>query len=304
MDDLIFLAHRLPFPPDKGDKIRSWRMLSHLAERFRVHLGAFVDDKRDAAHVGELRRICASLYCPPLNPVLVRLKSAAALFTGQSLTERYFHDRRMARWVAATMVRARPRFAFVYCSAMAPYLMPYRFTGGIVDSTDAAGTPATLTGGTYTVGTDGRGTAAVVTSGSGVLAGRGALAGTAAIVTSASGTLSGAAPDPAEAGRTTLGAMVEKAAEAPVKTRAKDGKDAKVANAGGRKPASKAQIPAAPGTVKGVRNLLMVAAAAVVIALLLALLKIGMPEVGGRQADGGGDDGPRAPVEVLGPDEV
>ena len=116
--------------------------------------------------------------------------------------------------------------------------------------------------------------------------------------------LSGAAPDPAEAGRTTLGAMVEKAAEAPVKTRAKDGKDAKVANAGGRKPASKAQIPAAPGTVKGVRNLLMVAAAAVVIALLLALLKIGMPEVGGRQADGGGDDGPRAPVEVLGPDEV
>ena len=38
--------------------------------------------------------------------------------------------------------------------------------------------------------------------------------------------------------------------------------------------------------------------------LLLALLKIGMPEVGGRQADGGGDDGPRAPVEVLGPDEV
>ncbi len=110
MDDLIFLAHRLPFPPDKGDKIRSWRMLSHLAERFRVHLGAFVDDKRDAAHVGELRRICASLYCPPLNPVLARLKSAAALFTGQSLTERYFHDRRMARWVAATMVRARPSF--------------------------------------------------------------------------------------------------------------------------------------------------------------------------------------------------
>ena len=137
MDDLIFLAHRLPFPPDKGDKIRSWRMLSHLAERFRVHLGAFIDDRRDAAHVGELRRICASLFCPGIDPVLARLKSAAALVTGQSLTERYFHDRRMARWVAATMARVRPRFAFVYCSAMAPYLMPYRFTGGIVDMVDA-----------------------------------------------------------------------------------------------------------------------------------------------------------------------
>ena len=136
MDDLIFLAHRLPFPPNKGDKIRSWRMLSHLAERFRVHLGAFIDDKRDAAHVGELGRICASLFCPRIDPVLARLKSAAALATGQSLTERYFRDRRMTRWVAETMLRVRPRFAFVYCSAMAPYLMPYRFERSVIDMVD------------------------------------------------------------------------------------------------------------------------------------------------------------------------
>jgi sugar transferase (PEP-CTERM/EpsH1 system associated) len=136
MDDLIFLAHRLPFPPDKGDKIRSWRMLSHLAERFRVHLGAFIDDRRDAAHLGELQRICASLYCPSIDPALARLKSVVALATGQSLTERYFRDRRMTRWVAATMTRARPRFAFVYCSAMAPYLMPYRFERSVIDMVD------------------------------------------------------------------------------------------------------------------------------------------------------------------------
>jgi sugar transferase (PEP-CTERM/EpsH1 system associated) len=137
MDDLIFLAHRLPFPPDKGDKIRSWRMLSHLAERFRVHLGAFIDDKRDEAHLDELRRVCASLYCPEIDPIRARLKSTAALATGQSLTERYYQDRRMTRWVAETMARVRPDNAFVFCSAMAPYLMPYRFGRSVIDMVDA-----------------------------------------------------------------------------------------------------------------------------------------------------------------------
>ena len=44
MPDALFLAHRLPFPPDKGDKIRSFHLLRHLARGWRVHLGCFVDD--------------------------------------------------------------------------------------------------------------------------------------------------------------------------------------------------------------------------------------------------------------------
>jgi polysaccharide biosynthesis protein PslH len=49
MADLLFLAHRLPYPPDRGDKIRSFNILRHLSERHRVHLAAFADDERDEA---------------------------------------------------------------------------------------------------------------------------------------------------------------------------------------------------------------------------------------------------------------
>jgi len=38
MDSLIFLAHRLPYPPNKGDKVRSYHFLKHLAERYRLFL--------------------------------------------------------------------------------------------------------------------------------------------------------------------------------------------------------------------------------------------------------------------------
>ena len=49
--EILFLAHRIPFPPDKGDKIRSYRWLKALAARHSVHLGCFIDDRQDRAHL-------------------------------------------------------------------------------------------------------------------------------------------------------------------------------------------------------------------------------------------------------------
>jgi len=48
--DVLFLAHRVPYPPDRGDKIRSFHLLKHLARHARVHLVAFADDARDLDH--------------------------------------------------------------------------------------------------------------------------------------------------------------------------------------------------------------------------------------------------------------
>jgi hypothetical protein len=44
MEPLLFLAHRIPDPPNKGDKIRSYHLLRFLATRYRVYLGTFVLD--------------------------------------------------------------------------------------------------------------------------------------------------------------------------------------------------------------------------------------------------------------------
>ena len=55
MSETLFLAHRIPFPPDRGDKIRSWHLLRHLAALGRVHLACFADDEADAAHLPALR---------------------------------------------------------------------------------------------------------------------------------------------------------------------------------------------------------------------------------------------------------
>ena len=124
MRDLLFLAHRIPYPPDKGEKIRAWHMFLHLAQRFRMHLGCFVDDPDDAGRVDELRPLCADLVCIPINRRLQRLKALARARPGQPLTLGYFHDARLQRWVDATLAHHAIRHIFVYSSAMAHYVMP------------------------------------------------------------------------------------------------------------------------------------------------------------------------------------
>jgi sugar transferase (PEP-CTERM/EpsH1 system associated) len=136
MADLLFLAHRLPYPPEKGDRIRSWHILRHLAERHRVHLGCFYDDRADARHVAALEKICTSVMCLPIHPLLRRVKSLAALRSGEALSVAYFRDPRLMRWIAETFARWRPSRAFVFSSSMAPYLDGYRFASRVIDMID------------------------------------------------------------------------------------------------------------------------------------------------------------------------
>ena len=50
MNDILFLCQRIPYPPDKGDKIRSYRVLEHLQTKGHVHLGFLIDNKADWQH--------------------------------------------------------------------------------------------------------------------------------------------------------------------------------------------------------------------------------------------------------------
>ena len=123
MRDLLFLSHRLPYPPNKGDKIRSWHMLRHLATRYRVHLGCFIDDDFDRRYIDTVAAHCASLRVIRLDKRVALMRGAINLLCGGSLSIGYFHNRQLQSWVDEVVTRHRPAVAFAYCSAMAPYVM-------------------------------------------------------------------------------------------------------------------------------------------------------------------------------------
>ncbi|MFL6706903.1 MAG: TIGR03087 family PEP-CTERM/XrtA system glycosyltransferase [Massilia sp.] len=136
MQDLLLLIHRIPYPPNKGDKIRSWHLLKHLAAQYRVHLATFVDDADDWQHVPTVQALCASSHFAPLNPKLARIKSLGALLSNRSLSLDYYRDSAVTRWTADAVARHDIKRIVVFSSAMAQYAEPYGDARRVVDFCD------------------------------------------------------------------------------------------------------------------------------------------------------------------------
>ena len=122
MADILYLAHRMPYPPDKGDKITTFNFLRHLASRHQVFLGAFVDDEDDWQHVEKLKSYCAEVKLIGIQPLRQRLLSARALLSGASISETYHRSGALQAWVNETVAHRGIHTGLAYCSAMAPYL--------------------------------------------------------------------------------------------------------------------------------------------------------------------------------------
>jgi sugar transferase (PEP-CTERM/EpsH1 system associated) len=134
--DLLFLSHRIPYPPDKGDKIRAWNVLRHLARTHRIHLGCFIDDPADRQHLAVLAAHCADFNCLPLEPRTQRLKAVLRTRPGQPLSLGYFRDRRLQRWVDAKLGDGAIDSVYVFSSAMAGYVMHAKAMRRVLDMVD------------------------------------------------------------------------------------------------------------------------------------------------------------------------
>lgn len=136
MQELLFLAHRIPFPPNKGDKIRSYHLLKHLAENFRVYLGTMIDDEHDWKYVDTLRALCVDTYFAKLDPWKAKISSLRGFTNGLPLTLPYYQDRGLQSWVEALCAEKNISNVFVFSSAMAQYVAPWTHACRVIDFCD------------------------------------------------------------------------------------------------------------------------------------------------------------------------
>lgn len=130
MGDVLFLAHRVPFPPDRGDKIRSFHLLRHIAARRRVHLIAFVDDAGDRGHEAALGRWTAS--CTVIERDKGRATAAVeAVLTGAPVSLTTFAAKAVGHAVEEILATRDIETIFVFSGQMAQYVPP-NFPGRLV----------------------------------------------------------------------------------------------------------------------------------------------------------------------------
>lgn len=120
----LFLVHRIPYPPNKGDKIRSYHLLVHLARRGEVDLVTHVDDPRDLRHRQLLADICRRVEVFPLSPFVGRGRALLALIGGHPLSVAYMTRSAARRRVRELLATERYDLVVGFSSQVAAYLPP------------------------------------------------------------------------------------------------------------------------------------------------------------------------------------
>jgi polysaccharide biosynthesis protein PslH len=132
--DVLYLCHRVPYPPDKGDKIRAFHQIQELARRHRVHLLTLADGP--VPDLSVLHELCQRVEVFPVHRTAAFLRSALGFFSPQPLTLSFFHSPELRARVEELAASERFDAVVVYSSSMAQYAEPFAGVPSVLDLVD------------------------------------------------------------------------------------------------------------------------------------------------------------------------
>jgi polysaccharide biosynthesis protein PslH len=133
---ILFLSHRLPFPPNDGARVRAFHIIRHLSRRHEVTVAALARSEDEVAAAGQLSGHCREVITESVIASATLVRVAKSLLTAEPASMAYFFSPRLARRIEALMARQRFDLVFVYCSSVAPYVARFRGPPKILDFVD------------------------------------------------------------------------------------------------------------------------------------------------------------------------
>lgn len=128
--NLLFISHRLPYPPNKGDKIRSFNILKYLSKDFDIHLACIIDDENDVEKVNGLKPYVKELCFDLIHPALKKLRSATEIFRKKPISSGYFYSKRLQVFIDKWMDEVKINNVFCFSSPTAEYIFRSRHYKG------------------------------------------------------------------------------------------------------------------------------------------------------------------------------
>lgn len=123
---VLFIAHRIPYPPNKGDKIRSYHMLRHLAEQNQVAVACMIDDLEDVQYIEALKAIADPVFYAVRSTLGMKIKAVEALVSGKPFTRTCFYAHDLQRAIDAYLDSNSVRAIICFCSSAAEYVFRSR----------------------------------------------------------------------------------------------------------------------------------------------------------------------------------
>jgi sugar transferase (PEP-CTERM/EpsH1 system associated) len=121
---ILFLASRMPYPPEGGDRFRVFHFLRTLAQSgHEVHLLTFDNRARVRDEIEPLTRLTARTEIVRLPAALSSLRAVRALAGTKPLQLAYYDSRRMAARAREAIDRVLPDVVYTHLFRMAPYAL-------------------------------------------------------------------------------------------------------------------------------------------------------------------------------------
>jgi sugar transferase (PEP-CTERM/EpsH1 system associated) len=118
---ILLLTHRLPYPPNRGDRIRSFHLLKFLAGHGDVSLACPTEEPIDDSARQMLAKICSQIEIAPISLIGRSSRAAGSLAAGRSATEGYFWNRQLANTISRWARTDKFDIVVCYCSGMYRY---------------------------------------------------------------------------------------------------------------------------------------------------------------------------------------
>lgn len=120
---LLFLTHRLPYAPNRGDRIRSYHLLRLLSAHHDVHVVSLVHDDEEASHVKDMSALAARVSIAPVPRLRTLARAPFALPGSTPLTHVLLDSPAMSSLLADSMTTFQPELVIAYCSGMARFAL-------------------------------------------------------------------------------------------------------------------------------------------------------------------------------------
>ena len=120
---LLVILPRVPFPVEKGDKLRAYHQLRCLSASHEIHLITLNDAQLDPDAEFELKKYCKSVHILKLQPMGLLFNLVWAFFTGRPLQIGYFHRFSVKRKIKNLISEIQPDHLYCQLARTAEYAM-------------------------------------------------------------------------------------------------------------------------------------------------------------------------------------
>lgn len=133
---ILCLTSRLPYPPDRGDRLRAFHFIEHLSQEHEISLASFIASESERDHLPALRTYCRDVQVLPMSPPRSAISAALNSWRGEPLQALYYRLGAMQRMVDSMIATSGFHAIYVHLFRMAPYVAHHERLYRIADLTD------------------------------------------------------------------------------------------------------------------------------------------------------------------------